>query len=93
MLGGVSLPDLHIPRKEKKSLLDSFGHLSSLGPSLITFDDRVVFIDRSSLYKEIATPRYTRLIVAMFIFVRDVTDGLLEGSGRSAFPFFDGDLV
>jgi hypothetical protein len=92
-LGGVSLPNPHISREEK-SLPDSVGHLSSPGPSLIAFDDRIIFIDRSSLYGEIATPRYSQLIVAVFLFVRDVAGGLLEGSRPVLlFPFFYGDLA
>jgi hypothetical protein len=86
-LGRVSLPDPHI-LQEEKSLPDSIGHLSSSCPSLIAFDDRVVFINRSSLYGELATPRYFRLIVAMFLFVKDVAGGLLKGSGHFAFPLF-----
>ena len=81
------MPDPHIPREEK-SLPNSVGHLSSLGPSLIAFDDQVVFINRSSLYGELATPQYFRLIVAVFLFVRDVASGLLKGSGHFAFPLF-----
>ncbi len=86
------MPNPHISREEK-SLPDSVGHLSSPSPSpsLIAFDERIIFIDQSSLYGEIATPQYSQLIVAVFLFVRDVASGLLEGSGPFCFsPFFMG---